>query len=113
MEHKTVHVKMGIFMKLYNFQTDERSNKPSGTIQYEVTKKGSDEKIFEFAEEVGEKTGTDFTVEKLLPLKTLEPGQYTLKMKVTDKLRNQTITPSATFTVIEGLTSVASAFPNK
>ncbi len=105
--------KMGIFMKLYNFQTDERSNKPSGSIQYEVTKKGSDQKIFEFSEVVGEKTGTDFTVEKLLPLKTLEPGQYTLKMKVTDKLRNQTITPSATFTVIEGLTSVASALPKK
>jgi len=38
-------------------------------------------------------------VEKLLPLQTLTPGQYTLKMKVTDKKRNQTLTPSATFTV--------------
>ncbi len=91
--------KMGIFMKLYNFQTDERSNKPSGSIEYEVTKKGSDQKIFEFSEVVGANTGTDFTVEKLLPLQTLEPGQYTLKMKVTDKLRNQTVTPTATFNV--------------
>jgi GWxTD domain-containing protein len=91
--------KMGIFMKLYNFQTDERSNKPSGSIEYEVTKKGSDQKIFEFTEEVGALTGSDVTVEKLLPLKTLEPGQYTLKMKVTDKLRNQIITPTATFNV--------------
>ena len=38
-------------------------------------------------------------VEKLLPLKSLEPGKYTLKMKVVDKKRNQTLTPSATFTV--------------
>ena len=100
-------------MKLYNFQTDERSNKASGSIQYEVTKKGSDQKIFEFSEVVGEKTGTDFTVEKLLPLKTLEPGQYTLKMKVTDKLRNQTLTPSATFTVVEGQTPVAPTISRK
>ena len=105
--------KMGIFMKLYNFQTDERSNKASGSIEYAVTKKGSDQKIFEFSEVVGEKTGTDFTVEKLLPLKTLEPGQYTLKMKVTDKLRNQTVTPSATFTVIEGQTPVAPTLSKK
>ena len=105
--------KMGIFMKLYNFQTDERSNTASGSIEYAVTKKGSDQKIFEFSEVVGEKTGTDFTVEKLLPLKTLEPGQYTLKMKVTDKLRNQTVTPSATFTVIEGQTPVAPTLSKK
>jgi hypothetical protein len=35
----------------------------------------------------------------MLPLKGLAPGQYTLKMKVTDNKRNQTLTPSATFTV--------------
>ena len=28
-----------------------------------------------------------------------EPGQYTLKIKIVDKRRNQTLTPSATFTV--------------
>ena len=39
------------------------------------------------------------TIEKLLPLKALEPGQYTLKMRVMDKNRNQTLTPTATFTV--------------
>jgi hypothetical protein len=38
-------------------------------------------------------------VEKLLPLNSLEPGQYVLKMKVMDKKRNQTVTPTATFTV--------------
>lgn len=91
--------KMGIYMKLYNFQADERTNKPSGSIQYEVTKSGSDKKIFEFSEELTGSTGTEVTIEKLLPLKTLEPGQYKLKMKVTDKLRNQTLTPQATFTV--------------
>jgi hypothetical protein len=39
------------------------------------------------------------TVEKLLPLQSLEPGQYTLKMTVTDKNDNQVLTPSANFTV--------------
>ena len=36
---------------------------------------------------------------ELLPLQGMEPGQYTLRMKVVDKKRNQTLTPSATFTV--------------
>jgi hypothetical protein len=39
------------------------------------------------------------TVEKKLPLKSLAPGKYTLKLKVTDKLKNQSLTPSAQFTV--------------
>jgi len=39
------------------------------------------------------------TVEKLLPLSAMEPGQYTLTLKVTDKGRNQGLTPTATFTV--------------
>ena len=39
------------------------------------------------------------TIEKLLPLATLQPGQYTLKLRITDKNRNQVLTPSAQFTV--------------
>ena len=39
------------------------------------------------------------TVEKLLPLESLAPGQYTLKLKVVDNTRNQTLTPTANFTI--------------
>jgi hypothetical protein len=44
-------------------------------------------------------SGFLLTVEKKLPLKTLPPGKYTLKLKVDDKLKNQSLTPSAQFTV--------------
>ncbi|MCX6592998.1 MAG: GWxTD domain-containing protein [Acidobacteria bacterium] len=94
--------RMGIYMSLYNFEPDEKTQKPSGTIEYEVVKRDTNEKIFEFSEELASIAGasaTQVTVEKLLPLKSLAPGQYTLKMKVTDKKRNQTLTPSANFTV--------------
>lgn len=94
--------RMGIYMSLYNFEPDEKTQKPSGTIEYEVVKRDTNEKIFEFTEELASIAGasaTQVTVEKLLPLKSLAPGQYTLKMKVTDKKRNQTLTPTANFTV--------------
>jgi GWxTD domain-containing protein len=94
--------KMGIYLQLYNFQPDEKTHKPDGTIQYEVVKNGTNEKVFDFTEDitkVPEASAQQVTIEKLLPLNTLQPGQYTLKMKVTDKLRNQTLTPTATFTV--------------
>jgi GWxTD domain-containing protein len=94
--------KLGIYLQLYNFGPDEKTQKPNGTIEYEVVKNGSNEKIFDFTEEVAklpQASAQQVTIEKLLPLQTLKPGQYTLKMKVTDKNRNQTLTPSATFTV--------------
>ena len=94
--------KLGIYLQLYNFGPDEKTQKPNGTIEYSVTKNGSNEKIFDFTEEVAklpDASAQQVTIEKLLPLQTLKPGQYTLKMKVTDKNRNQTLTPSAVFTV--------------
>jgi hypothetical protein len=94
--------KMGIYFKLYNFAQDEKTHKPDGQIEYQVVKNGSNEKIFDFTEEVGTLPGasaSQVTVEKLLPLGKLLPGQYTLKLKVTDKNRNQTLTHSAQFTV--------------
>jgi hypothetical protein len=93
--------KLGIYLQLYNFEADEKTHKPDGTIEYEITKNGSNEKVFEFSEELTSLIGgaSQLVVEKLLPLQEFTPGQYTIRMKVTDKKRNQTLTPSAVFTV--------------
>jgi GWxTD domain-containing protein len=94
--------KLGLYLSLYNFEPDEKTQKPDGLIEYEVVRDGDNQKIFEFTEEVAElpnASANQVTVEKLLPLKTLEPGKYTLRMKVTDRKRNQTLTPTASFTV--------------
>jgi GWxTD domain-containing protein len=94
--------KMGIYTEFYNFTPDEKTQKPNGTVEYEVTKNGSNQKVFEFSEEIAAMPGSSaqqVKVEKLLPLNSLEPGDYTLRIKVTDKNSNQTLTPSATFKV--------------
>jgi GWxTD domain-containing protein len=94
--------KLGIYLQLYNFEPDEKTKKPEGTIDYEIVKNGSNEKVFEYSEDLSVSLGggaAQVVIEKLLPLQSLVPGQYTLKMKVVDKKRNQTLTPSATFTV--------------
>ncbi|HTS62837.1 MAG TPA: GWxTD domain-containing protein [Candidatus Acidoferrales bacterium] len=94
--------KMGIYFKIYNFGTEGDSHVPTGEVTYEVVKNGTNEKIFEVSEDVAKIPGASanqVTVEKLLPLNTLAPGQYTLRVKITDKNRNQVLTPSAQFTV--------------
>jgi hypothetical protein len=95
--------RLGIYFQAYNFAADENTHKPSGDIEYEVVRNGSNKTVVgPFKEDVKDLPGASaqqVTVEKLLPLAKLEPGQYTLKMKVTDRIRNQVLTPSATFTV--------------
>jgi hypothetical protein len=95
--------KMGIYVQLYNFAADEKTQKPDGSVEYEVVKNGSNEKVFEFAEEVAtiaNASANQVTIEQVLPLKNLAPGQYTIRMKVTDRKRNQTVQPTANFTVL-------------
>jgi GWxTD domain-containing protein len=95
--------KLGIYMQFYNFGPDEKTKKPNGSIQYEITKTGSNDKpVLDYTEDVNKIPGASaaqVTVEKLLPLSSLDPGQYTLTMKVVDKNRNQTLSPTANFTV--------------
>jgi hypothetical protein len=94
--------KLGIYAQFYNFTADEKTKKPSGSIEYEITKNGAQQPVLDYTEDVSNIEGSSaqqVTVAKLLPLQSLEPGLYTLKMKILDKTNNQVLTPSATFTV--------------
>jgi GWxTD domain-containing protein len=94
--------KMGIYFKVYNLGADQDTHKPLGTVEYELVRSGSNEKIFDVTQdfsEIPDASAAQMTIEKFLPLKSLLPGQYTLQMKIVDKSRNQTLTPSAKFTV--------------
>ena len=95
--------KMGIYLQLYNFDADEKTRKPDGTVEYEVVRTGDNTKIFEFTEELASMEGasaSQTTIEKVLPLQNLEPGEYTIRMRVTDRLKNEVLTLEASFRVI-------------
>jgi GWxTD domain-containing protein len=94
--------KLGIYAQFYNFGADEQTRKPNGSIQYEVIRDGSNERIFDFSEDLTAVDGASanqVTVEKLLPLQSLEPGKYSIKVTATDRGRNQKSTVSGNFTV--------------
>jgi len=94
--------KLGIYAQFYNFQADEKTKKPNGSIEYQIVKSGAEKPVMEYTEDINTIKGSSaqqVTVEKILPLKSLEPGVYSLRMKVTDKSTNQVLTPSANFTI--------------
>ncbi|MSO21846.1 MAG: GWxTD domain-containing protein [Acidobacteria bacterium] len=90
---------MGIYFQIYNLAIDEKTHKPSATIEY-VLRKGEKE-VSRFMEEQEKLTGASqqMTLEKLYPLKDLEPGRYNLVVNVTDNLTKRTISPVAKFEV--------------
>jgi hypothetical protein len=95
---------MGIYLKVYNFGPDEATHKPVGQITYEVVKTGSNDKILDYTEDVSQlpdASASQITIQKFLPLKNykLSPGSYTLRLKITDKNRNQVLPLATQFTV--------------
>lgn len=93
---------MGIYTEFYNFGMDEKTKKPQGSIEYDVVNSANNQTVLSQTEDLSSIPNASpflVTVEKKLPLSTLAPGKYTLRLKVVDKLKNQTLTPSAAFTV--------------
>jgi GWxTD domain-containing protein len=96
---------MGIYTEFYNFGMDEKTKKPQGTVEYEIVNNADNKTVVSYTEDLTDPKAFPnasaylVTVEKKFPLKSLPPGRYTLKLKVNDKLKNQTLTPSAQFTV--------------
>ena len=94
--------KMGIYLQVYNFAPDEKTQKPSGDITYQISKVGAAEPVLNFTEDLSKipnASANQVTIEKLLPLKGLEPGAYTLKVKATDKKGGQSLQQQSNFTV--------------
>ena len=94
--------KLYLYLKAYNFEGDDKTHKPNGQVEYELVKNGSQDKIYDFTEDVNKipgATASQVTIQKFLPLKDLTPGQYTLRLKITDDSRNEALTPTAQFTV--------------
>ncbi len=96
--------KLWIFLKLYHLVADESTHKPSGVIQYQLIKTGTVEPVIDYAEDLAgleNVSSTQVTIEKGLPLGKLAPGQYSIRLTITDKNRNQVFTPpDAKFTLL-------------
>jgi hypothetical protein len=93
---------LGIYMKVYNFGVDEQTRKPQGSVEYEVVRTGTADPIVATTEDIGkipDASGSQVTIQKRLRLEQFAPGSYTLRIKITDKNRNKTLTQSAPFTV--------------
>jgi hypothetical protein len=97
----TQNQSMGIFLQVYNLKVNDKTNRANTTVEFRVLKGNSTTPALKFdlpASQLPEH-GEELTLEKRMTLGSLAPGKYKLEIAVTDNLANQTITPTADFTI--------------
>src|SRR5215470_1981674 len=92
--------KVNFWMQVYNLTVDEKTHKPSATIEYNVMDANNKAVIHtvESTETMGN-VGDQVTLEKTLSAANLQPGLYKIQIKVNDNVSKQTVDPTATFAV--------------
>jgi GWxTD domain-containing protein len=92
---------LNFWMQVYNLGIDEKSKQNGATIEYQILDTTTNKTIFE-TQELTSKTSPNsdqVTIEKSLPLASLEPGKYQVNIKVNDGITKQQIAESAPFIV--------------
>ena len=93
--------RLNMWMQVYNLGMDEKTKKPSATVQYDLINMQTNKSVVTASESTDQmgNTGDQITLEKSLALNSMEPGLYRLTVKVEDKVSNQTLTRSTPFQV--------------
>jgi GWxTD domain-containing protein len=92
---------IGIYMQVYNVGTDQTTLRPSVDVQYVLMKDGK---------EVGKQSedwqgladyGQRLTLARLLDTRNLAPGEYTIEVRIRDRVSNQALSKNDRFTVTQ------------
>jgi GWxTD domain-containing protein len=92
---------LNFWMQVYNLGIDEKSKQNGATIEYQILDVATNKAILE-TQELTSKTNPNadqVTIEKSLPLASLQPGKYQVNIKVNDGITKQQIAESAPFIV--------------
>jgi GWxTD domain-containing protein len=93
--------KVNFWMQVYNLGVDEKTRKPSATVEYHVVNTATHQPVLDLTESTSQmgNVGEQITLEKSLSLNQLNPGVYQVTIKVNDLISKQTISPTARFSV--------------
>jgi hypothetical protein len=93
--------RLNLWMQVYNLTMDDKTKKPSATIEYDIINQQTNKSVLhlvESTEQMGN-PGEQLTLEKSMALNNLEPGLYRLTVKVDDNVSKQSIAPFARFAI--------------
>ena len=87
-------------MQVYNAAIDQTTLRPAVDAEYVLLKNGKElNKQTEDWREIND-AGQRLTLTRLIDSRALEPGEYQIQIRIRDHVSGETITPSATFTIV-------------
>ena len=92
---------LNFWMQVYNLGIDEKSKQNDATISYQIVDLGTNKPVLD-AQESTKKLSPNadqLTLEKSLPLASLQPGNYQMSIKVDDGVSKQHTEETAKFSV--------------
>ncbi len=90
---------LGIFLQVYNLQSDDAVHRSSVYVTYRLLKEQREIWTTIESSDSIHQTGEQITVNRLIPLSAFAPGHYTLEVVVRDRVSGQSITRNAEFTL--------------
>ena len=99
--HRDRDPKLNFWIQVYNLGVDEKTHKPSATIEYDITNLATNKQVVQKTETTDAmgNVGEQVTLQKSIAAANLQPGVYKIEIKVSDNISKQTVDPSATFQV--------------
>jgi len=92
---------VNFWMQVYNLSVDEKTHQNNGTIEYTIVSLESGKDVLHLTETTAKisPNSDQVTLEKSMPLASLKPGKYQVRIKVSDVNTKQEIAQKADFVV--------------
>lgn len=94
---------LDFWMQVYNLRIDPKTKQNQATVHYTVEDLGTHKTLFASTERADKlnPNSDELTVEKSMPLSTLQPGKYQITISVDDGVSKQQLAQSAPFEVTQ------------
>jgi GWxTD domain-containing protein len=90
----------GIYLQVYNAAIDQTTLRPAVDVVYVLLRDGKElQKQSEDWREVND-AGQRLTLTRLIDTRSFAPGEYEIRIKISDRITGQVVSPSAKFTIV-------------
>lgn len=91
---------VGVYLQIYNAAIDQTTLRPAADAEYVLLKNGKEiSKKSEEWQQLND-AGQRLTLSRLIDTRSLDPGEYQIQIRIRDHVSGETISPSASFTVV-------------
>jgi hypothetical protein len=91
---------LGLYLQIYNFGIDQVTSKPGLKVEYGVSPLGSEPETWWDSTRLVHFAGQYCRMARMVTLAHLDPGDYELRIRVTDPLTNQSTSSKKSFKVV-------------